>query len=135
MSIVADHNLRYKFVQQNPWVMLSRQHIAGYGKAAIIAVGVALAGSASARDLSAGFVVREMDPALRYPFISGIVEGIAYARFVAEGRSETPGMACIYQWFYEAEGTAETIYAAFERFPDYLPGAVIGALIERRCGA
>ncbi|MEL7444255.1 MAG: hypothetical protein AAGK02_00385 [Pseudomonadota bacterium] len=100
-----------------------------------MALGMALAGGATARDLSAGFVVQEMDPALRYPFISGIVEGIAYARFVAEGRSETPGMACIYQWFYEEEGTAATIYAAFERFPDYLPGAVIGALVERRCGA
>lgn len=95
---------------------------------------IATAYPARAEDFTAGTVITTMKPEDRYPFISGIVEGLAYARFVADGKTEAPGMACIYRWFYEEDGTVDNIFAAFARFPDHLPGAVVGALITRRCG-
>lgn len=94
----------------------------------------AASNQATARDLTAGFVASEMETGHRFAYLSGVVEGLAYARFVADGRQESPGMACIYGWFYGDENAAATILAAFERFPDHLPGAVIGALVQRRCG-
>lgn len=90
---------------------------------------------AQAEDFTAGAVINNMEPAERYVFVAGIVEGLAYARFVADGKEEQPGMACIYTWFYEEDGTADTIFAAFAKFPDHLPGAVTAALAQRRCGS
>lgn len=96
---------------------------------------IAIAGGASnAEDLSAGTVLERMEPKERYTYVAGIVEGLAYARFVSDGREEEPGMRCIYDWFYGEDGSVETIWSAFARFPDHLPGAVTAALVERRCG-
>ncbi|MCR9089216.1 MAG: hypothetical protein NXH97_21035 [Rhodobacteraceae bacterium] len=103
------------------------------GIAAILA-GFLAAVPTQAEDLSAGVVLTKMDANERYTYVAGIIEGLAYARFVSDGREEQPGMACIYGWFYEEDGAVDQIWAAFERFPDHLPGAVTAALIERRCG-
>ena len=105
------------------------------GLAGAMAATVLMVQSVDAEDLSAGFVVTAMPAEERYPYIAGIAEGLAYMRFIADGRTEEPGMRCVYQWFYEEDGTLETILSAFARFPDHLPGAVMGALVERRCGS
>ncbi|MEO1197940.1 MAG: hypothetical protein AAFX39_01710 [Pseudomonadota bacterium] len=78
-------------------------------------------------------VATEMAPEQQYPYLSGIVEGLAHARYVADERTPA-GRSCIYEWFYDDQGTPQAILSAFARFPDYLPGAVIAAMIERRCG-
>lgn len=103
--------------------------------AAAVALSTLLSGNAQAESLSAGFVVNDMQPDEQYTYVAGIAEGLAYMLFVADGRAEEPGMRCVYQWFYEEDGTIENIWAAFQRFPDHLPGAVMAALIQRRCGA
>ncbi|MCO5056968.1 MAG: hypothetical protein M9905_03595 [Rhizobiaceae bacterium] len=89
--------------------------------------------SASATDFTAGIVATEMDERDRYPFMAGIVEGLAYARYAEEGKT-TNGMKCIYRWFYDAKSRPQEILAVFKRFPDYTPGAVIAAMMEKECG-
>ncbi|WP_299971475.1 hypothetical protein [uncultured Roseobacter sp.] len=87
---------------------------------------------ASATDLNAGYVALDMDPDARFPFISGVVEGIAQARAHAAG-GENAMTGCIYHWFYEEEQSYDMILAAFAKFQDRAPGAIVDALIRRRC--
>lgn len=89
---------------------------------------------ANASDFTAGVVVTKMAEADRYPFISGIVEGLAYARY-KNGGEDTAGMRCIYDWFYEDKNRPEEILETFKRFADYTAGAVLAAMIEKKCGA
>lgn len=70
----------------------------------------------------------------RHTYVSGIIEGLAYARYVKDGNQSEPGMRCIYEWFYDKDGTLERIYQAFENFRDYTPGAIVAALAEKECG-
>lgn len=69
----------------------------------------------------------------RYLYIAGIVEGLAHARFVKDNK-DTKGRSCINEWFYDDKATIQKIYAAFERYPGTLPGAVVGALAATKCG-
>ncbi|MEL6464953.1 MAG: hypothetical protein AAFQ58_08285 [Pseudomonadota bacterium] len=93
---------------------------------------LAVANIAEADDLNAGAVVNKMTPEDQYTFVAGIVEGLAHARFASDGH--TDGRSCIYKWFYTEDKTPENIQAAFARFPEHLPGAVVAAMITRRCG-
>lgn len=61
-------------------------------------------------------------------------EGLAYARYKKDG-DKTDGMKCIYDWLYYKDETPEEIVAAFKRFPDHTPGAVIAAMAAKECGA
>lgn len=99
----------------------------------LLAACVAVMSPASAEDMTAGSVLTKMKPDQRFPYLAGIVEGLAHARYQRDDKA-TEGMACIYDWFYRTEGSAETIYAAFEKFKNHTPGAVMAALIQRRCG-
>lgn len=92
-----------------------------------------LPSAAGATDFTAGIVMSKMKPEERYPFIAGVIEGLAYSRF-AKDNKKTEGMGCIYDWFYKDPKTIDVIYAAFGRYPDHLPGAIIGALASRKCG-
>lgn len=76
--------------------------------------------------------VMAMPSEQRVGYLAGVIEGLAYARYVGDGNT-TEGMSCVYDWFYDHEGQLETIHAAFERWPDYQPGAIIGLLVERAC--
>ncbi len=89
---------------------------------------------AEAADFTAGVVVTKMAEADRYPFMSGIIEGLAYARYKKDG-DRTEGMKCIYDWFYENKNRPQEILDTFGRFSDYMAGAVMAAMIEKECGA
>ncbi len=78
--------------------------------------------------------MEKMDAKERTAFLAGVIEGLAYARYTKDGKN-TDGMKCIYSWFYEKEGTGAKIYAAFDRFHDYQPGAVLAAMVEKECGS
>jgi hypothetical protein len=94
----------------------------------------ALPMKAAATDFTAGIVMEKMSPVERSAYLAGVIEGLAYARYARDGKADG-GMKCIYQWFYEKEGTLKKIHAAFDHFKDYLPGAVIAAMLEKECGA
>ncbi len=82
---------------------------------------------------TAGVLLEKMPAADRFTFVAGVVEGLAYARYLADGK-QADGQACIYRWFYETPGVTQKIYAAFERYPDYMPGPIIAALTRQKCG-
>ena len=84
-------------------------------------------------ELTTGVVMERMEPDHRFPYIAGIVEGLAYARFARDGNSPE-GMACINNWFYRHDGAIDQIYFAFGEFPDYPPGAVVSVLLDQVCG-
>lgn len=85
-------------------------------------------------EFTAGVVLDKLDARERYVFIAGIVEGFAHARFEADG-GDPGGRSCIYRWFYEDKAAAGNIEQAFGLYRDRLPGSVVGALIQMRCGA
>lgn len=88
---------------------------------------------AAAAGFTAGSVMKEMDGGERYTYVTGIVEGIAHARYIRDGK-QTAGRECIYDWFYKDETTRRKIFEAFERYPASLPGQVVGALAAVKCG-
>lgn len=90
--------------------------------------------SSYATDFTAGIVATKMKEEDRYPFMAVIVEGLAYARYVKDEK-DTTGMKCVYDWFYENKKRPIEILATFKRFPDYLPGAVVAAMLEKDCGS
>ena len=89
---------------------------------------------AAAEDITAGSVMTKLKGEERYAFLAGVTEGLAYGRYVRDGKT-TLGMACIYKWFYETDSTVAKIHSAFERFGNHTPGAVMAALAEKECGA
>lgn len=84
-------------------------------------------------DFTAKAVMEKMKVEERYPYIAGVVEGLAYARYVRDDK-KTAGMECIYDWFYEKPGTLDMIYAALGRYGDFPPGAIIAGLAKQNCG-
>ena len=88
--------------------------------------------AADAKDFTTGVVMTEMEPSERYTFVAGVIEGLAYARFAADGKTPE-GMGCIYDWFYETGNAMETIELTFIRYDTHLPGAVLAAMIQKRC--
>jgi hypothetical protein len=75
----------------------------------------------------------KMEAGQRASYVAGVVEGLAYARYARDGK-KIESMECIYDWFYEKPDTLNLIYAAFGRYPDFTPGAIIGALVNKSCG-
>ena len=88
---------------------------------------------ATAQDISGNAMMGKMKPNERYPFIAGVIAGLAFARYVAGGK-DSQGMYCIYDWFYKNEKTYDTIHAALVKFPDHPPASVISALAKKKCG-
>lgn len=86
---------------------------------------------ANSQELTAGTVVTEMESGDRFPFVTGIVEGLAYARYQSDGK-QTAGMQCLYEWGFNADNVVK-IYDAFKAFPDYTPAAVVAAMAEKEC--
>lgn len=74
----------------------------------------------------------EMNASDRYTFVAGVIEGLAYARFSADGK-QTEGMACIYDWFYGSPDTMLNVEATFVKYDSFKPGAVLAAMLEKRC--
>jgi hypothetical protein len=95
-------------------------------------------GPAFAAETEPGGMVGAMKAEERYPFVAGIIEGIAYHRYVL-GEKDTAAMNCVYDWFYKGDGTGrktiEIIYLALAEYPDHPPAAVIVALANKKCGS
>lgn len=92
-----------------------------------------LPGVVQSETMTAAVVMANMGERDRYNYVAGIVEGLAYARYVADNKSPD-GMACIYRWFHEDDATIDRIHQAFGRFGDYPPAAVVSAMAGKECG-
>ena len=84
-------------------------------------------------DFTAEKVMKGMDAKDRYVYLAGVVEGLAVARYMKDGKQKV-GMECIYDWFYQDKKTVDVIYAAFEKYPTYPLGSVMDVLSKRKCG-
>ena len=89
--------------------------------------------AANAEDMTAGVIVEKMGGGDRYLFTAGIVEGLAHARYIKDGR-DTAGRSCIYRWFYDDKTTMDAIDEGYRRYPQLLAGQVVGALAAQKCG-
>lgn len=88
--------------------------------------------STDAMELTSDDMMQRMDDRERYHFIAGVIAGLATARYVRDGHDE--GSTCIESWFYDTDGIRERIYAAFARFGDRSPAAILHAMATRACG-
>ncbi|MCB1392914.1 hypothetical protein [Nitrobacter sp.] len=89
--------------------------------------------NAAGTNFTAEKVMKEMDGVQRYTFVAGVVEGLAVARYMKDGKKPA-AMNCIYDWFYDDKTTKDKIYAAFEKYGSYPPGSVIDVLAKQKCG-
>lgn len=106
--------------------------LSGTRLAAAFVLGFASPGHAE--ELTAGVVLDWMSSDQKSAYLAGVIEGLAYARFVADNRS-TAGMGCLYQWYYARENQVlEKILVAFARYPDQAPGAIVAVLARQKCG-
>ena len=95
---------------------------------------------ASATEFTAKVFMEKMDAQARVPFIQGVIDGLAYSRFLRDNvhvegdKKDEAGMTCVYDWYFKKPHALDTIYQAFDKFPDYPPVAIINSLIKQECG-
>ena len=79
--------------------------------------------------------MNKMSPEHRVGYIDGVVEGLAYSRWLKDRPSEK-GMRCIYSWYHNGKKERwQTIFAWLKRHPDKPVGALLYVLIKKECGA
>lgn len=81
---------------------------------------------------SASDLMKIMNDEQRYYYVIGVIAGLSTARYVKDGNDT--GSACIDRWFYDTAGSREKIDAAFARYGDKSPSAILYALVTRECG-
>lgn len=71
-------------------------------------------------------------------FVTGMVEGMAYARFrkdtLAAGRRVEDGMNCIRNWYHGDARTFIRIVEAFRQHSQHTAWVVLGAIVKQECG-
>ena len=92
-----------------------------------------------AQDMTAGVIMEKMGPKERYAYVSGIVTGMAYARFrkdtIAAGSRDERGMICIHEWFSKGDGsTYAMLENTFTQNGQYTPSVIIASLLKKECG-
>ncbi len=67
-------------------------------------------------------------------YIAGIIEGLAYARWLKDGKNST-GMKCILNWHYAKDSKSWTqIEAFFSRHPTRQAAPLLYILTGKECG-
>lgn len=90
--------------------------------------------SSEAMAQTAGDVMTKMSVNERGRYFAGVVEGLAYARWLRDRPDET-GFKCVYDWYYEGgEENHRRIDAWLNRHPDKPIGPLFHVLIKRKCG-
>ncbi|MCO5081769.1 MAG: hypothetical protein M9955_08945 [Rhizobiaceae bacterium] len=93
---------------------------------------------ATAQVMTAGVIVEKMEADELAGFISGVIEGLAYARFrkdtIAAGSKDERGMNCIYNWYYASNDQPAGILATFRKYPDRMPGTIVALMVKQECG-
>lgn len=91
-----------------------------------------------AAGLTAGDIVKNMQPNELVHYVSGMIEGFAYARFrkdsIEAGHKVETGMQCIRDWYLSNPRTMVTISDAFRQHEQHAPSVVLAAMIKKECG-
>lgn len=102
----------------------------------MLASGILYSSEAAAyKQIQAKMAIDEMTSTQTSAFISGLVEGMAYARYIKDGKNADVGMKCILEWYYDGDKTVQKVILAFDRFREYTANAIVGALIKKECGS
>ena len=114
--------------------MLDTTTITYTAKTAALAAGLTLnapqAGALTVEDMR-----ESMPPEERVAYVSGVVEGLAFGRWIENDRDQA-GMDCILEWYYgDSELSAySTALDFFDQHPDQHIGTLMYALIREECG-
>lgn len=89
--------------------------------------------------MTAGNLMKEMPAGERAIYISGVVDGLAFARFrkdtLAKVEKDEAGMACILNWFNkDSLATVLHIEATFEKYADEYPPMILALMVRQECG-
>lgn len=83
---------------------------------------------------SAGDVMNKMNADQSLGYITGVIEGLAYSRWLRD-KPNGDGSKCIYDWYYEGgEKVKRQMFDWFERHPNKPVGALLYVLIKKDCG-
>lgn len=106
-----------------------------YSKSVIFGLGLLTASSAQASDFNADAVLNNLNEEQRSSYMMGLVDGLAYARWLKDKPSEV-GMRCIYDWYYQNNAALwkSTLLPAFETHGDKPVTAILFVLSKRKCG-
>lgn len=99
------------------------------GLVAAIAIGIHSL-PVKAEDFNAGSVLQRLKTEELTAYITGIVHGLAYARYQNGGKE---GRNCVLGWF-ATKGTASQIVLAFDKYKEHQPDTIIAAMIKQQCG-
>ena len=90
---------------------------------------------AHTQDLDAGAVLNKMETKQQSAFVTGIIQGLAYARFLKDKPNED-GFRCVSGWLNgESKGNWRKILTMFERHATKPPAVLLHVLIKKDCGA
>ena len=85
--------------------------------------------------LTAKEVLGDMNADQRWGYVSGVVEGLATARWLRD-KPESGGMTCIFDWYLSGPQEKRAMITAwFNRHPDKPVGTLLYVLIKKECGA
>jgi len=118
----------------NKWYKLSK-----YQQISIIILTMILTGTniSHAQTINAGFVMNKMNADQQVSYIAGVVEGLAYSRYLRDKPSQE-GMNCVYKWYANNTGGAkkrQKMETWLGRYPDKPVGVLLHVLIKKDCGA
>lgn len=90
--------------------------------------------------LTAGVILEKMSAEDRFTYYTGIIHGLAYARFrkdsiANDNQKDQRGMECIENWFFD--GGAESalrIDSTLKKYPKYTVVVILSAMVKKRCG-
>lgn len=88
----------------------------------------------AAQAITADDVLNKMNADQRFGYISGVIEGLAFARWTKD-QPDSTGMNCIYDWYYQGGGErSNQVDTWLRRHLDRPVGALLHVLIKRDCG-
>jgi len=87
-----------------------------------------------AHALTADDVLNKMPPKESTSYINGVIEGLAYSRWLRD-KPSTDSMNCVYKWHYDggAESYKKTL-SWMNRHLDKPVGALLHVLAKKECG-
>lgn len=91
-------------------------------------------GAAKAEDMTAGSVLKRFSTNELHLYLTGIIEGLKYARYEKEGKTTKGGWRCIHDWYFNDKNSPTIVLRALRKYPDHMPNAVMAALIKQKCG-
>lgn len=82
---------------------------------------------------TAGDVLNRMTDDERFAYVTGVIEGLAAARWAAE-QPDSSGMACIYDWYFADNDEKRLLILTWlENNPEQRVGFLMHVLTQREC--